>query len=305
VPREAARRRRLTSAARPVAAAVAALGAGLALWSPGLSPSRVLAEPAACPGVQVPPLALPGLRAQLAPRGGGGGFPRRAVAATPPPPLTIVALGSSSTAGAGASTPEATYPARLEAILRAARPDLSIRVVNRGRGGEQADQMLARLDTEVLPERPALVIWQVGANSALRHADPARFQALVATGIARLRAAGAEVVLMDNQRAPRIEAAPGHARFDALVADLASGTPGVALFSRRRLMDAWAAAGTPPGAMLDEDGLHHNDRGYACLAAALAEALLGGGGFGTAPAPPSIAAAPAPVAARSAAAASR
>lgn len=282
---------------------MAALGAGLALLSPGLSPSRVLAEPA-CPGVQVPPLALPGLRALLVPRGGWDDFAWHAVAAMPPP-LTIVALGSSSTAGAGASTPEATYPARLEAILRAARPDLSIRVVNRGRGGEQADQMLARLDTEVLPERPALVIWQVGANSALRHADPARFQALVAAGIARLRAAGTEVVLMDNQRAPRIEAAPGHARFDALVADLASGTPGVALFSRRRLMDAWAAAGTPPGAMLGEDGLHHNDRGYACLAAALAEALLGRGGFGTAPAPPPTAAAPTPVAARPTAAASR
>ena len=28
--------------------------------------------------------------------------------------------------------------------------------------------------------------------------------------------------------------------------------------------------------MLHADGLHHNDRGYACVAEALAEAILGG-----------------------------
>ncbi|WP_369413583.1 SGNH/GDSL hydrolase family protein [Caldovatus aquaticus] len=233
----------------------------------------------------VPPLALPKLRAALAAPGTGRGPLSVGTSAAP---LTIVALGSSSTSGAGASTPDAAYPARLEAILRAARPDLAIRVVNRGRGGEQAEQMVARLESDVLSERPALVIWQVGANSALRRADPDRFRAVVAAGIARLREAGVEVVLMDNQRAPRIAAAPDHARFDAALAGLAGAIPGVALFSRGRLMDAWAAAGTPAGAMLIADGLHHNDRGYACLAAALAEALLGSG---ETPAPSSLPAA--------------
>src|SRR5437660_10602321 len=41
---------------------------------------------------------------------------RRLVAARRP--VTIMALGSSSTAGAGASTPGASYPARLEVELR-------------------------------------------------------------------------------------------------------------------------------------------------------------------------------------------
>ncbi len=201
----------------------------------------------------------------------------RAALAQPEPHLTIVALGSSSTAGAGASSPEASYPARLEAALRAARHFVALRVVNRGRGGEQANQMLARLETEVLAERPDLVIWQAGANGALRRADPERFRAILAAGIARIRAAGAEVLLMDNQRAPRIAEAPGHARFDSSLAGLAEAMPGVALFSRWRLMGAWAAAGTPAAAMIGADGLHHNDRGYTCLAAALAEALLHAG----------------------------
>ena len=37
-------------------------------------------------------------------------------------PLTIVAIGSSSTAGAGATSPAATYPSRLAAELRARLP---------------------------------------------------------------------------------------------------------------------------------------------------------------------------------------
>ena len=36
----------------------------------------------------------------------------------------------------------------------------------------------------------------------------------------------------------------------------------------------WQAAGLPQGDVIAPDGLHHNDRGYACLAEALAAALL-------------------------------
>ncbi len=42
------------------------------------------------------------------------------------------------------------------------------------------------------------------------------------------------------------------------------------------LMRAWEAAGTPSAEMISPDGLHHNDRGYACLAEALAEAIRAG-----------------------------
>ncbi len=43
-------------------------------------------------------------------------------------PLTIVAIGSSSTAGAGASSPDASYPSRLAAELRQRFPHNRIRV---------------------------------------------------------------------------------------------------------------------------------------------------------------------------------
>src|SRR5437899_2748439 len=61
---------------------------------------------------------------------------RRLVAAKRP--VTIMALGSSSTAGAGASTPEASYPARLEAELHSHFPGVAITVHNRGVNGEEA-----------------------------------------------------------------------------------------------------------------------------------------------------------------------
>lgn len=192
-----------------------------------------------------------------------------------PHTLRIIAFGSSSTAGSGASDAAHAYPALLQTKLRASLGP-GVTVVNHGVGGEDANNMLARLDHDVIAQHPRIVIWQLGANATMRRMDPDRFAAFVRDGVGRLRRAGIEVVLMDNQRAPRIAAFPGNRRFDAILAEIAATTPGVTLFSRGELMDRWEAAGVPPAALLGQDGLHHNDRGYACLADALAEALLGG-----------------------------
>ena len=80
--------------------------------------------------------------------------------------LTILAMGSSSTAGAGASSPAATYPSRLEAELRKRFPDTDIRVINRGKGGEDAPEEMVRLEHDVVADDPDLVIWQIGTNAA-------------------------------------------------------------------------------------------------------------------------------------------
>lgn len=217
-----------------------------------------------CPRVSVNLPPLPGLRAEIATHS----------------PVTIVALGSSSTEGAGASRPEAAYPARLEALLRRALPGHEISVINAGRSGETTTEMLARLDRDVLAHRPDLVIWQAGANEVLKGSDPATFAAQMQVGLTRLSEAGIVVVLMDNQRSPRILQAPGSARFPEVLRSLAREWR-VALFPRGRLMSAWAEAGLPAAEILSPDGLHHNDRGYACLAEALAGALLDAAGVRT------------------------
>ena len=61
-------------------------------------------------------------------------------------PLKIVAIGSSSTAGAGASSPAHSYPSRLAIELAALFPKQPITVVNRGANGEETSDMLARLE---------------------------------------------------------------------------------------------------------------------------------------------------------------
>lgn len=193
-------------------------------------------------------------------------------------PLTIVALGSSSTEGAGASSPRANYPARLQALLRDALPGVELRVINAGKSGETSADMLARLEQDVLSHDPDLVIWQAGGNEVLQGRDPEQFLALMRQGLRRLRAAGVEVVLMDNQRSPRILSAPASRSFDAAMQSLAREER-VPLFARSRLMQRWRDAGLPDAEVLAPDGLHHNDRGYACLAEALAASLLRSAGL--------------------------
>jgi lysophospholipase L1-like esterase len=150
-----------------------------------------------------------------------------------------------------------------------------VRVLNRGVGGQDAGEMLARLDADVLAERPHLVVWQVGANAALRGMDPQAFRAALADGLDRLRAIGADVVLMDSQLSPVVLSRPLHPWIAAAMRGVAAARS-VPVFSRSELMRAWSAAGAPPADMLHADGLHHNDRGYACVAEALASAILRG-----------------------------
>src|SRR5262245_28554333 len=59
-------------------------------------------------------------------------------------PLTIVAVGSSSTFGAGASSSAASYPSRLQIELKILFPKDKITVINRGVNGEEVADMLKR-----------------------------------------------------------------------------------------------------------------------------------------------------------------
>jgi hypothetical protein len=93
--------------------------------------------------------------------------------------------------------------------------------------------------------------------------------------VRRLQDAGADVILMDNQQSPALLAKMQEPVFDRTLAQVADET-GAVLFSRRALMLAWHRAGTPLAEFIAADGLHHNDRGYRCVAESLAHAILGG-----------------------------
>jgi len=187
--------------------------------------------------------------------------------------LTIVAVGSSSTQGAGATDPARSYPSRLEAELRARLPGTEIRVINRGRGGEDVAEEVARLASDVIAEQPDLVIWQLGTNAVLRRDHLGADAELIRRGLARIRDAGADAVLMDMQYAPRVLDRPGYALMEQLIAEAAREAR-VGLFPRFALMQYWARMHDPKDpAMVGPDGLHMTDASYGCLAAKLAESL--------------------------------
>jgi acyl-CoA thioesterase I len=184
----------------------------------------------------------------------------------------IVAFGSSSTLGVMASDSAHTYPAVLQSSLNKALPGAHFAVINRGMGGQDAPEELTRLDTDVIALHPQLVIWQVGANGAMRRADPSEFHRMVEEGVNRLLKAGIDVILMDNQRSPKLLAAVEHIVLEDSLKHVAQET-GVNLFSRSHLMDAWSDEGSKPGLFIATDGLHHNDLGYLCVSQALARQI--------------------------------
>jgi len=188
-------------------------------------------------------------------------------------PLTIVALGSSSTAGAGATSSAASYPSRLEIELRERFHNLAVKVLNRGVGGEEMADMLARFDKAVVAENPDLVLWQLGTNSVLRDRGLGNAEALIHQGIARIKASGADVVLIDPQFAPKVIVKADAERMVDLISTAAK-MDNVSVFHRFVLMRYWSKVRQIPfETFVSPDGLHMNDWSYACVAKVLATAI--------------------------------
>jgi lysophospholipase L1-like esterase len=188
-------------------------------------------------------------------------------------PLTIVAIGSSSTAGAGATSPAATYPSRLAVELQARFPAQEITVLNRGVNGEETNNMMARFAADVLPAHPQLVLWQLGTNSVLRDHPLNPHAVQLHDGIEQLKAAGADVVLIDPQFVPAVLAkseTPGMVDQIALTAK----EENVDLFHRFAVMRNWHdVQHLPFDTFVSPDHLHMNDWSYACLAKLLGGAI--------------------------------
>ena len=190
-------------------------------------------------------------------------------------PVLIIAFGSSSTSGYGTSSPEFTYPNRLAAQLHRKYPNADITVVNRGRGGEDAPEMMKRLQAEAIDVKPDLVIWQVGTNAVLRNLDPGETAKLVEAGVARIQAAGADLVLVDPQYSPKVnehsESASQMVRLLGKVAQLRH----VGVFPRFEVMRQWHEnQALPIDSFVIADGLHMNDWGYACFAQLLGDDII-------------------------------
>jgi acyl-CoA thioesterase-1 len=234
--------------------------------------AAALAAPLAPPAAADPPrdsCAAPADLTRL-----HGRLPRTAMRIARHEALTVVAIGSSSTEGVGASTPAAAYPSRVEAELARRLPRQSVTVLNKGVGGETAVDMLARFDRDVFAAHPDLVIWQVGTNSVLHDTAIAGSREAVEAGIERLKQAGIDLVIMDLQYAPAVLAHPLHRDMVHGIAKLAK-EDGVPLFRRFALMRHWVqSAQLDFTSMLAPDGLHLNDLSYGCIGRMLGDAIV-------------------------------
>ena len=188
-------------------------------------------------------------------------------------PITIVAIGSSSTAGAGASSAAASYPNRLAVELKQHFPNHPITVLNRGVGGEEIGDMLERFGTDVIATKPDLVLWQFGTNSVIRDDKLNNHDVAIREGLTKIRSTGADIVLIDPQFTPKVIVKPEATRMVELIASTAKHED-VDLFPRFDVMRRWHEVDHLAfKTFVSPDGLHMNDWSYGCFAKGLGMAI--------------------------------
>lgn len=156
--------------------------------------------------------------------------------------IRIVAIGGASTAGDAAGGPELAYPNRLKAALSERWPKIAVEVANKGVARQTASEMLQRFDRDVVAAKPALVVWEVGINDAVRGVDIDEFGRALQAGIELLKAKQIDVVLMDMQYSKRSVSIIGFEPYLQAIRRIADINH-VIWFPRFEIMKHWSEAG--------------------------------------------------------------
>jgi acyl-CoA thioesterase-1 len=187
--------------------------------------------------------------------------------------LRIIALGSSTTAGYGVSNPAFAYPTQLRIGLEKALPGIDIEVINRGIGGQDVEEMAARMQVEMQENPASLVIWQTGTNAAIRHMPLEKFDSTLRGGLRLGKSLGADFILMNLQYVPAVVAAPDKEAYEKIMADAARDFS-AGLFRRYDIMRGWYDDGMPYAQFVQLDGLHLNDFGQKCIGRLLTRSIV-------------------------------
>jgi acyl-CoA thioesterase-1 len=180
------------------------------------------------------------------------------------PERRILAFGNSLFAGYGLQ-PEESYPARLEAALRAR--GVNARVINAGVSGDTTAAGLQRLafTLDAQQTRPDLFILELGGNDLLRGLSPDETRANLAKILAELKRRGIPVLVM-GMRAPPNYGLDYQTRFDAIYRELAREY-GAAL------IPFWLEAIYREPELFQADRIHPTAQGIERLVAATIDAV--------------------------------
>ena len=189
--------------------------------------------------------------------------------------LKVVAIGSSTTAGVGATDRAHAWPARLETELRRRLPNADIEVVNLAEMRQTSQLMVARFSA-VLEQRPDIVVWEVGTAEAVRHLDVEDFFRTVQQGIETLTQRGVDVVLVDPQYARDTARL---ITFDPYIAAIqrAAQMRDVGVFHRHAVMRYWVENGQFQfDSVRPADFARVADSAYDCIGRLLAHFIIEG-----------------------------
>jgi acyl-CoA thioesterase I len=186
----------------------------------------------------------------------------------------VLAIGSSSTVGVGASQATNTYVAKLEVDLEEAFKGVDFDVFGRGIGGEVAEGQSARMKQTVDEIKPDLVLWQVGTNDALRHVDINAFKTCLRRTLAWLAENKFDVMMVDPQYSDTLVKDAFYEQVVAAIGEIAAEQK-VLLVDRFEAMRQLSRE-RGDAFYLASDKLHLNDTGHHCMAEQLARAIVAG-----------------------------
>jgi acyl-CoA thioesterase I len=186
--------------------------------------------------------------------------------------IHVLAIGSSSTVGIGATSPASAYPVRLEGELEKLFPGIEIEVTNRGLSGEIAAGAAERIRNTIAEVEPDLVIWQVGTNDALARVEIETFAQSLDDTIKWIASHRIDVVLVDPQYTASLARDDYYGRIVKTVQAVAQRER-VPLVLRYEAMRYLSSQPTASGRYLARDQFHLNDLGYRCMAEHVARAI--------------------------------
>ena len=188
--------------------------------------------------------------------------------------IEVLAIGSSSTVGIGASSPAAAYPVRLAANLETFLSGTDVEITNRGISGETGQPAAERIKLEVVDHKPDLVVWQVGTNDAMARIDAQDFSHMLRSTLRWLAENRVDVILIDPQYVEHLENDSDYRSIVKAIADVAQQERVLVVNRYDAMADLAKQRGNT--SFLAQDRFHLNDLGYRCMAEYAARAIVSG-----------------------------